>query len=97
AAAAAPRRAGLAPRLLDEDVAHGPGCGDEEMPPGLPGQVVPVGEAQVDLVDKGRRLQGLGAGGPCERGPAPGAPRRRRPAAAPPRRAPRPERLAAAP
>src|SRR6516225_10827346 len=56
---AAPYRAGLAPRLLDEDVAHGAGGGEEEVLPGLPADVALVGQAQVGLVDQRRRLQGL--------------------------------------
>jgi hypothetical protein len=54
-----PRRAGPAPRLLDEDVAHGAGGGEEEVPPGLPTDVALVGEPQVRLMHQGRRLQGL--------------------------------------
>src|SRR5262245_696653 len=56
---AAPHGAGLAPRLLDEDVAHGAGGGEEEVLPRLPGDVALVGQAQVGLVDQGRRLQRL--------------------------------------
>src|SRR5438034_164256 len=39
APAAAPHRAGLAPGLLDEDVAHGAGGGEEEVLPRLPANV----------------------------------------------------------
>jgi hypothetical protein len=51
--------AGLAPRLLDEDVAHGAGGGEEEVLPRLPADVALVDQAQVRLVDQRRRLQGL--------------------------------------
>src|SRR5262249_33728355 len=56
---AAPHGAGLAPRLLDEDVAHGAGGGEEEVPPRLPGDVALVGQAPVRPVERRRRLQGL--------------------------------------
>jgi hypothetical protein len=59
---AAPRGAGLAPRLLDEDVAHDAGGGEEEVLPRLPGDVALVGQPQVRLVHQGRRLQGLAGG-----------------------------------
>jgi len=62
-------RAGLAPGLLDQDVAHGPAGGEEEVPPGLPGGGL-VGQPQVGLVDQGGRLQGLARRQPAH--PRPG-------------------------
>jgi hypothetical protein len=50
---------GLAAGLFDEDLAHGPGGGPEELPPPFPAGVLVPHQAQVRLVDEGRRLQGL--------------------------------------
>ncbi len=49
----------LAPRLLDEDVAHRPRRRAEEVAPAVPAGVVIADQAQVCLVDQGCRLKGL--------------------------------------
>ena len=56
-AAAAPRPR-LAPGVLHEDVAHGPGRREEEVPAALQVQVGLADQAQIGLVDHGGRLQG---------------------------------------
>ena len=67
--AAALLRPGLAARLFDQDVAHGPRGGEEEVLPAFPGHVAIAGDPQVDLVDQRRRLQGLAGRLPCQSRP----------------------------
>jgi hypothetical protein len=57
--AAAPLRPGLAPRLFDQDVAHGTGGGEEEVLPALPAHGAVAGDPQIGLVDQGSGLEGL--------------------------------------
>ena len=50
---------GLAARLLDEDLAHGPRRGAEEVAPALPAGILVADQPQVGLVDQGGRLERL--------------------------------------
>ena len=49
----------LAARLLDQDLAHRPRRGAEEVPPALPAGILVADQPQVGLVDQGGRLERL--------------------------------------
>ena len=67
-AAAAPGT-GLAASLLDQDVAHGPGGSEEEVPPALESHGAVAGNPQVCLVNQGRRLERVSRRLPCHARP----------------------------
>src|SRR5262249_26433684 len=50
---------GPAPRLLDEDLPHGPRRGAEEVSPALPAGILVPDQPQVGLVNQGGRLERL--------------------------------------
>ena len=69
AGAAAALAAVLAARLLDQDLAHGPGGGPEEVSASRPAGILVLYQSQIGLMDQGRRLKSLAW-------PQPGRPRR---------------------